>query len=43
VRRSVFILENQNGKQGQVILEDNACTDVMSGEKFKSSVTVNTE
>jgi uncharacterized membrane protein len=37
-RRSVFMLEINNKKQGEVIIEGIACTDSMSGEKFESTV-----
>ena len=37
-RRSVFVLEINNKKQGEVIIEGIACTDSMSGEQFESTV-----
>lgn len=37
-RRSVFMLEINNKKQGEVIIEGIDCTDSMSGEKFESTV-----
>jgi len=39
-RRSVFPLEINHEKQGEVIVEGKPCSDIMSGELFEASVTI---